>query len=53
VKPGSEGSGIPEDRFNHALKALSYLLVGKFGIGSHYDQLGNRTLTYRPRFPTR
>jgi hypothetical protein len=43
----------PQDKFNHALKALSYGLVGRFGIGTGYSALGTNTQAYRPRFPVR
>jgi hypothetical protein len=43
----------PLDKNNHALTALAYGLVGKFGIGTGYEKTGARTQQYRPRFPTR
>jgi hypothetical protein len=43
----------PVDKNNHALTALAYGLVGKFGIGTGYERTGGKSFAYRPRFPTR
>jgi hypothetical protein len=49
----SEFRAKPIDAYNHALTALWYGLVGKFGIGVGYERTGARTYNYRPRFPYR
>ncbi len=43
----------PISKHDHALTALWYGIVGKFGIGTGHERTGRRTMEYRPRFPTR
>ena len=50
---GGEYKPVPLKMNDHALNALWYGIVGRWGIGDGYSRLATNTMTHRPRFPYR